>query len=699
VHRRYRDTGAARCGFDMSRTDVGGQAALGRMPGRTFRLTRFFSLTSVTGLVLVTIGLIWVFQVVTLRLMVEHESRANADLTRAFANTVWRNYSGYIADSRGRSRETLLADPAVQRLRADVVGKMGGLRIAKVKIYNIDGVTVFSTDERQIGEVKADNAGFVRARRGEIASAITFRDQFDTFEGVVSGRNLIYSYIPVRAEPDSPVEGVFEVYSDVTDLIAEQKRARLQIAGLLVGALAALYLFLLVVVRRADRVIARHEVERSAHEAEIHHQARHDPLTGLPNRMSFSPRLTEAVAQARASAVPGALLFIDLDHFKDVNDSIGHDAGDRLLKAVAERIRRCLRSHDVLFRMGGDEFTAILPRVASPDHAAYAARRINQTVAAPFHIDGTEVRVGATIGIAVFPDDGESPEDLLRNADAAMYTCKACGRGSHAFYQASMNARAAERQQLEAELRQALATQQFRLHYQPRVDALTRRVVGVEALLRWEHPAKGLLLPANFLPTLDGMALITEVGEWVLRTAAAQLREWHDRGLGHLHLSVNVSGRQFQHVQFAQMVSAVLRDTQVPPGCIELELTESLLIPEPDTVCRTLEDLRALGVRLAIDDFGAGISSIERLRTLPVHILKIDRILTAEVGNSDRDRAIAAAIASLGRALGITVVVEAVETDGQARFFTDIGCGELQGYLFSQPLPADQIEAFCSSRA
>lgn len=662
-----------------------------------FRLTRYFSLTSVFGVILVTACLIWVYQHITVRLMVAHESRANADLTRAFANAVWKDYREFVIGSTGRSRESLLADPAIAGLRADILGKMGGLRVAKVKVYNLAGITVFSTEERQIGESKAGNEGFRRARDGAVASDITYRDKFDAFEAVISGRSLIYSYIPVRADANAPVEGVFEVYSDVTDLVSEQSNARLQIAGMLLAALSALYLFLLVVVRKADRVIASQEQEQAAQEAEIRHQAHHDSLTGLPNRGYFAERLAETLATAADSGEAGALLFVDLDRFKVVNDSIGHGGGDLLLKTATDRIRSCLRTNDLLFRMGGDEFTVILPAISNPDYAAGVARRINLAVASPFKIYGNDVRIGATVGIAVFPADGVTADVLVRNADAAMYSCKTLGRGSYAFYQTSMNERAAQRLSMETALQRAFENGEFQLHYQPRIDTMTRRVVAVEALLRWNHPIRGILAPADFLTVLEDMDLMSLVGEWVLRTACMQLRGWQAQGLTTLRVSVNVSARQFQHPHFVEMVSRVLEDTQVPPQYIEMELTESLLILNPDAARVTLDQLKQLGVCVSIDDFGTGFSSLDRLRHLPVDFLKIDRSFVAEVGGSERDRAIVTAIAALGSALGITVVVEGVETESQASFFSGIACGELQGHLFCKPLPAALIRAYCSS--
>jgi diguanylate cyclase (GGDEF)-like protein len=404
-----------------------------------FRLLRFFSITCLVGIVVVMVGLILAYRALTLEHLVEHESRANASLTRAFANTTWERYRDFVVTAPGRGREALLADVRMAMLQAEIRQQMQGLQVVKVKVYTPQGLTVFSTEVGQIGEDKSAAPGLIAARAGEVVSSLGYREKFNAFEGGISDRNLMSSYVPVGRAAGGGPEAVFEIYSDVTVLLEHEQEAQWQVSGLVLGLLLALYVFLYFMVRRADRVIERQRRERAAQERAMRHQAHHDLLTGLPNRLSFGPRLERALAQATRTGQPGALLFIDLDRFKQVNDRLGHAAGDRLLKVVAERMRAVLRQEDRLFRMGGDEFTAILSVVDSAPEVARLAGRLRLAASQPVVIEGREASVGATIGIVLFPGSAsgvgtETAEDLLRRADAAMYRAKAQGRGTHAFH-------------------------------------------------------------------------------------------------------------------------------------------------------------------------------------------------------------------------------------------------------------------------
>lgn len=400
---------------------------------RPFRLMQFFFLASLIGTAVVTACLIWFFRSHAVAQIVEQGGQANADLARAFANTVGEAQWRFIARSTDDGPDLLRAHPAIAGLRAEVRRHMRGLQVVKVKVYNLQGITVFSTDERQIGEHKAGNEGFRRARAGELVSDITRRDRFDAFDKVLSNRDLIFSYIPVARGGSGEPQAVFELYADVTDLLQAQKKATWQVAAGVLGLLAALFLFLLLIVRKADAIIREQEAWRVLKEEEVRHLAYHDALTGLPNRIYFAERLRESVALARRQNNALALMFIDLDRFKAVNDTLGHAAGDALLKEVAGRIRAALRDGDLLFRVGGDEFTATLPGMSTLEDASRVARRIHEAVAQPVPIGAHDARVGATIGIAFYPRNGVDVETLLRNADEAMYAAKAQGRGSHAF--------------------------------------------------------------------------------------------------------------------------------------------------------------------------------------------------------------------------------------------------------------------------
>ena len=422
----------------------------------------------------------------------------------------------------------------------------------------------------------------------------------------------------------------------------------------------------------------------------MRHLAHHDFLTDLPNRVLLNDRIAQAITLAERNRVQIAVMYMDLDRFKTVNDSLGHSVGDRLLQEVARRLRGAMRSSDTVSRQGGDEFVILMPDVADPAAVAHGAQKILDAVSKPYTIDGHELVTTPSLGISVYPTDGRDVETLLKNADAAMYHAKESGRNNYQFFTHDMNARAVERLSLERSLRRAIERSELRLHYQPQYEVGSGRIVGMEALIRWEHPELGLLLPGRFMPLAEESGLILPIGEWVLNEACRQSREWQDQGLQAVRIAVNISALQFSSIGFAATVEAALRSANLEARHLELEVTESVIMQGAERVTDSLEQLKTLGLELAIDDFGTGYSSLSYLKRFPIDKLKIDRSFVRDITTDKDDAAITSAIIALTHNLGLRAIAEGVETREQYEFLEREGCDEVQGFLFSKPLPAAQ---------
>lgn len=429
-----------------------------------------------------------------------------------------------------------------------------------------------------------------------------------------------------------------------------------------------------------------------AHEAQLVHLAHHDGLTGLPNRLLLRERLQQEMSHARRDGGRAALLFIDLDRFKNINDTLGHDAGDQLLCQVAERLSAHVRDCDTVARLGGDEFVVLQTRMPSPQHAATLADKLLQVLAQPFQLGGGEHFVGGSMGIAVFPDDGQTVEDLLKCADIAMYRAKDAGRGGGVFYEEGMNQELQERAMLEHELRLAIARNQLMMHYQPRFRLRDGRLVGAEALIRWQHPELGWVSPARFIPLAEENGLIDEIGPWVLRQVCQQLAVWQAQGYEIGNVAVNVSGRQLRTSNLVDLVRDALHTSGLPSKLLEIEVTEGVLINDIERVIGLLDQIQHLGVAIALDDFGTGYSSMSYLRRLPIDVLKVDQSFVRDLTQDEGSRSIVQAIIALAHALGKTVVAEGVETQEQADLLATWGCEEVQGYYFSRPVSAQALE-------
>jgi diguanylate cyclase (GGDEF)-like protein len=439
----------------------------------------------------------------------------------------------------------------------------------------------------------------------------------------------------------------------------------------------------------ADRVAVA--LATTARDQALYRSAHYDPLTQLPNRLLFLDELARELARAERRSAKLGLLFIDLDGFSHVNDSLGHAAGDELLVHAAARLRACMRKADIVARLGGDEFTVVLPELREAADAATVAQHVIQALSQPYDIGSGDTFVSASVGIALYPIDGATGQELLRHADMAMYRAKAKGRGSHAYFEEEMNREAQHRLALDRELRHAVDDGQFVLHYQPQLDLRANRVVGAEALIRWRHPTRGLVAPGPFISFAEETGLIERIGEWVLATACTQFMAWRASGLPIDHVSVNVSPRQFQRKDFADRIAQVVRDAGLPRGALRLEITESVLVDESGAVEATLERLGELGIPLELDDFGTGYSSLAYLQRLPVATIKLDRTFIRDIAVSDNARALVRAAIGMVHALQKEIVAEGVETEAQLALLRSWGCDAIQGFYLSTPVPADQF--------
>ncbi|RMH05715.1 MAG: EAL domain-containing protein [Nitrospirae bacterium] len=435
----------------------------------------------------------------------------------------------------------------------------------------------------------------------------------------------------------------------------------------------------------------RYAIERKRADERMAYLAQYDSLTGLANRSLFKELLSLALARAERSGKHVALMYLDLDRFKIINDSLGHDAGDHVLKVVAQRLRSRMRRSDTVARLGGDEFTVILEGVGTVQDATKVAQELLHIIALPITVQDQEIVVTPSIGIAIYPQYGTDPETLIKHADIAMYRAKRQGRNAYRFYTTETGGKAYEHLALESRLRRALDRGEFLLHYQPQIEMASGRIVAMEALLRWRNPDRGMMPPDEFIPLAEENGMIIPIGEWVLWTACRQNKHWQEAGLSPTRVSVNLSARQFRQKSFVEMVERVLHETKLAPQYLELELTESLLFESNGTSINRLKELKALGINISIDDFGTGYSSLSYLKSFPIDALKIDRSFVGDIPNSLEDSAIAGGMIALAHGLKLQVTAEGVETRAQFDFLQERGCDLIQGYLLSLPLPAEDV--------
>ncbi len=685
-----------------------------------FNLSRYFSTLSLIliGLAAGLLGL--TYREVSVHQMTVLAEDRNVAMTRVLENTLGNELAALMAASVGRDASMLKESDESRRMQASVKALLQGTAVARVNIYNRLGVTIFSTDSGQIGESRLNNPGFKTALGGTVLSELRQRETMDALDGVRSNVDLLASYIPIIGEGRA-IEGVFELDQDVTPFMTAFRINLWIVTAVVMSVFALLYLMQFLVVRRAQGILyeqaegieaARSTLEiqvdartrelkransqlvdeiaeRRQAESKLNYLAYHDPLTGLANRRYFIERLESSLADAARKNLRLAVLFIDLDQFKQVNDSLGHGVGDELLISVAAGLCEHVRLIDMLARLGGDEFICVMESVRTDEEVAMLAREVIAAFEMPFRISGHDLFLSASVGISVFPNDGDSVGDLLRNADTAMYRAKAMGRGHFHFYTPEMTRDAQERIKIETLLRRALENGELSVHLQPQVESATGRLVGAEALMRWDSPELGSVPPARFIPLAEDSGIIIGLGAWVLRETCRQVMHWQAGGFELPQVSVNLSVKQLERPEFVDMLLRILAETGMEPSRLKLEITESVVMAVEDAFS-LLERLRRIGISLALDDFGTGYSSLSYLKMLPVQQLKIDRSFVIGIGNNPEDEAIIHSVMALARSLDFEVVAEGVETAEQAAFLKAAGCHHLQGFLHGRALaPVD----------
>ncbi|HCY16702.1 MAG: hypothetical protein A2Z93_04410 [Curvibacter sp. GWA2_64_110] len=682
-----------------------------------FNLTRYFSTLSFVLMALAAGLLTLYYRSITNEQLLHHEQNRAEEFTQVFENSLWPHFKPVIDADQSASPDVLRERAATTKLREALGNMMRGTTVLKIKIYSRDGITAFSTDPQQIGENKAGNAGFRSALNDMPRSELTHRNQFDAIEGTLEERDVISTYVPIHniENGQQHVDGVFEVYQDVTTFVQEADRHLKWVSTGVVAVLAALYLAQFMVVRRAQTILraqARaledtnqeldHRVQERTHDLEneiserrraeqrLDYLAHHDPLTDLPNRLLFKERLLQSLQQVSRHDAQLAVLFIDLDHFKDVNDTLGHSVGDALLTTVTRRLQTCIRPGDTLARLGGDEFICILENIGGPASALEVADQLLELFRQPFFVGDNQLYLSASIGISQAPADGTEVDVLVRKADAAMYQAKAHGRNRSHFYTSTMTTNAQERIQLEGLLREAIASNELSVHFQPKIEVQSGRLLGAEALLRWNSAELGSIPPSRFIPLAEETGFIMELGFWVLCETCRQVAAWDEVGLRVPVVSINLSVKQLERGNLPELLRTIMRETGITPDRIELEITESVIMVMEDAFTM-LADLRALGVRLALDDFGTGFSSLSYLKKLPVQTLKIDRAFIIGIGESRSDESIIQAMVDISRSLNLVSVAEGVETAEQFAFLRRLGCEQVQGYLFGKPVPANEF--------
>jgi len=655
---------------------------------------RYLIIASTIGIISIVCLMLLIRQF-ALSSLVEHETRSNVAITEILSNVVQSGYRDLINTDPIKISEMRGKHPAILRLDAEVKRLMRGSKLIKVKIYNLDGLTIFSTDPSQINQDKSDNAGFLNARAGKSVSNITYRDQFDTFEGMRSNINVVSSYIPIGDHPLDEPEAVFEVYSDVTEMMDHMQSMQWKIIVLVLGGVAVFYLLLITSSRRMDRIVTERVEEASRSEAQFRYQASHDALTGLINRHEFERRVKGLISSTRLEKGENALCFMDLDQFKVVNDTCGHIAGDELLRQLAEVLQDAVRHSDTLARLGGDEFGILMEHctLAQAQRAVTAIQQIIQDF--QFSWEGQTFRIGVSIGLVAISENTLSLTELLKQADAACYMAKDLGRNRIHVYNpddTQMVLRQGEMQWL-SRINQALEENRFTLYVQSIVPLDKSTDTHYEFLLRMVDESGKIIPPVTFLPAAERYGLMHKLDIWVVGHAFALLANHPDLVEQVNFFSINLSGQSITNVNFLDSVISQIKELNIEPGKICFEVTETAAISNLRAATHFIASLRELGCLFALDDFGSGLSSFGYLKNLQVDYLKIDGIFVKDIADDPIDHAMVKSINEIGHVMGMKTIAEFVESKKIKDLLKELGVDYAQGYEIGRPQPFEEILA------
>ncbi len=669
---------------------------LRREDRRMESLGKTFWVSSIAVALATSVALLALYEWQGSRVLIASETRDDVQTVRTMGNILWPNHGQFFENARELSSEELRAHPQQVAILRDIQQATRELPVLKVKVFSPnDGRTLFSTEAKQIGDMQEVSEGLKLAQRGQESSIISHREQFNAISGPVSDRDVVATYVPYYAQREAGAAVgaptvIMELYSDVTERVAAHKQSRTKVVLGVLLTMFAVYLLVYLFTAVTTGALRKANKDKLRQEEKLRYRALHDNVTGLPNRTSFEMHVKAVLREKKEISL--SVVLIEVARFKSITESMGLLAGDQVLKSIAQRLQASLGSSEKIFHYAGDLFL-VLSTQKDGHQVANLAQSLVEQAQIPLLVDDAELRLSVDVGVARWPHDDTELPKVVRFAGLALQAAKEAGNNSVEIYRASMLSKHDETVRTSRGLEHALERKEFLLHYQPRHCAITRKVLSVEALLRWQHPDLGVLPPAKFIELLENSPLIVDVGYWILETACRQTRAWHQQGHEHLRVSVNVAPRQFRQRDFLQTVEKALDASGLPAKYLEIELTEGQLLHDLDNVAATLTRLRDLGVTVAIDDFGTGYSSLSYLHKLPIDCLKIDRSFVMSMSSDRRSGSIAQTIAMLGQNLGMSVVAEGVETPKQASALTKMGCKQLQGYLFSRPLDALQMSA------